>query len=103
MLPSTIVTAFVLCITSLFNGVNAQNDPNPEVEDPALINEIVLAKVNYYRAVSGVNTVTWNADDLGVSGVEAMNCSVTNDVSTLCSFTILQLADLHSTGILEVE
>lgn len=73
------ITAIVLSIAIFCKLVVAQT---PDIEDPALINEIVLAKVNYYRALSGVASVVWNADDLGVSGVEAMNCSVTYDVST---------------------
>ncbi|KAK5077020.1 hypothetical protein LTR64_005502 [Lithohypha guttulata] len=47
--------------------------------DKLLLSQIVLAKVNYYRALSGAAPVIWKDVNSLVSGLEANNCSVTYD------------------------
>lgn len=44
--------------------------------------DIVLAKVNYYRALAAADAVAWDEDDFFWGGVYASNCSIEYDVST---------------------
>lgn len=71
---------FVLLFLAAFQFVAANDNATPEQLNG--IKLMVMAHLNYFRALSAAPLLTWDDTLTGISDAQAMNCSLQYDVSS---------------------